>query len=250
MISIAMTAFNTEKFVVEALESITKQTYKDWELVFVDDGSKDKTLELVKNFVKKNHIIRKTRIFHHGKNYGYGTALKNSIEYGTGELVAIVDSDDILFDDRALEIMVNYHEKYPEASLIYSNFYEFHTDIKRKSKRLCSDIPKNKTFLGDFRGNTYIGNNFIISHLKVFKRSYYDMTEGVDYQLLKAVDKDIILKLEEVGNLVHVPEFLYAHRTHKNNISTSYNQKSNELKKIITDLKNQMYVNAKKRRGL
>lgn len=246
-----MTAFNTSKFIKEALDSIKNQTYKDWELIFIDDGSKDKTVDVVKDYVKKNHIIRKTRLFKHEKNYGYGSALKNAIEYGSGELVAIIDSDDYLTDDKAFEIMVNYHQKYENAALIYSNFYEFHNNKTKLSKRVCSDILKGDTYLGTFnKKGQYSGSKYYISHLKVFKRSYYDLTVGVNYNLLKAVDKDVIIKLEEVGGLVHVPEFLYAHRVHPENISSSYNKKTDIMKKHIFDLKMEMYMSAGRRRGL
>jgi len=251
-ISVAMASYNCHNYISEAIISIVKQTYKNWEIVVVIDGGDDvdSTIDIVKNLARQYKIIRKIKLYTHDKNYGYGSALKNAIEMGTGELVAIVDADDALSDNSAFEIMVNYHKMYPDASLIYSDFYECDKNLKNPSLRRCSDIPDGKSFLGYFIGDKYYSSGYIVSHLKVFKRRFYDKTIGLDYTLLKAVDKDLILKLEEVGRLIHIPIPLYLHRKNPRSISSTFKLQAPSYRKAVIESKNRMYSNAIERRKL
>ncbi len=249
-VSIAMASYNCHGFIQEALSSIVKQTYKNWEVVIViDGGDTNQTLDVIKKFVIEHRLSSKFNVFVHDLNYGYGAALRNSIERGTGELVAIVDADDALSDPRSLEIMVSEHEKHPEASLVYSDYYECNRELKGKFPKRCTEIPRGKSFLGKFKGDVYAGTEFNISHLKVFKRSAYQKTDGLDHTLLKAVDKDLVLRLEEVGDLVHIAKPLYLHRNHRDSISGLYRVRTPEYKVMVRESKNRMYLNAWNRRN-
>lgn len=231
-ISIAMACYNSEKFIKQAIKSIYKQTYKNWELIIVDDFSKDKSYEIAKKISSESNKIK---VFRHDKNYGYGRTLKDAIEYSTGDMIGIIDSDDALAEKNALEIMVNKHLEYPNASLVYSNY------------TICNDklVPMKCAPSRQLKDNeSYLKTKIRISHMKVFKRSFYNKTEGVDGTLLKGVDKDLVLKLEEVGKFIYIDKCLYLYRRHKNNLTNSLN------KKICADMRKIIYHNAKKRRGL
>jgi glycosyltransferase involved in cell wall biosynthesis len=249
LVSVAMAAYNVELFIEQALESIKKQTYKNWEVIIVLDGCTDNTLGAIKRFIESSpSVSKKIKVFSHKLNYGYGASLRNAIEKGTGELVAVVDADDALAEPKAFEILVEEHCKHPEASLIYSDYYECNSELKNPNRKNCSTIPSGKTFLGDFRGGKYIGTNYMISHLKMFKRSFYDLTDGVDHTLLKAVDKDLCLRLEEVGELIHISVPLYYHRNHVNSITGLYKHRNTNYKGVILEGKKRMYFGALERR--
>lgn len=248
-ISVAMASYNCHMFIEESLKSIISQTYSNWEcIIVIDGGDVNRTIEVIKKVAREHYVLKKIKVFVHNLNYGYGAALRNAIEKGTGEIVAIVDADDALASPKAFEIMVSKHREHPEASLIYSDYYECNREMKNAYPKRCNEIPPNHSFLGKFRGDQYIGTNYNISHLKTFKKEAYNKTEGLDHTLLKAVDKDIVLKLEEVGSLVHVPKHLYYHRNHRDSISNMYRTRSPEYKAMIKESKNRMYLNAKKRR--
>jgi len=235
-VDIAMACYNSAKFIETAIKSIIEQTHKNWQLILCDDFSTDKSCKIVENFIDKNSEYKdKIKILKHKKNYGYGRTLRDAITNGTGELVAIIDSDDALADKNAFKIMVKKHAEYPEASLVYSNYYRCNSDLiptKRSSSRQLK------------KGESYLYNKIRISHLKVFKRSYYDKTEGVNGKLLKTVDKDLVLKLEEVGRLIYVNKLLYFYRKHKRSLSLSLN------KKICASMRKSVYKNVRDRRGL
>lgn len=246
-ISIAMTTYNTAKYVKKAIKSIKTQSYDNWELVIVDDRSTDNTIKVAKEAIAHYGIKSKTKIIRRSQNGGYGHSLKTAIEKSSGELVAIVDSDDALGSSKALLIMVDAHMKNPDASLIYSTYYVC------RGKKLKVEGSKLKKITPIPAGKTYLGGKmrkWRVSHLKVFKRSSYDKTSGLDEQLLKSVDNDLILKLEEVGKLIYIPQPLYFYRRREGSITSMFSKRSKSYRAEARRRRKAMVANARKRRGL
>ena len=240
-VSVAMTVYNAEKFIKKAIKSIVGQTYKNWEIIIVDDMSKDKSVNIIYKVIKLYNIQNKIKFFQHKKNYGYGKTLKDAIEKGNGDLIAIVDSDDALANNKALKIMAQEHIKHPEASLVYSNYYKCTANLKPCHLGPSKQIPE---------GRSYLNTKVRISHLKVFKRSAYNKTVGLNPKLKKSVDKDLILKLEEKGSLVFVNKPLYYYRTHNNNLTRLMHTMPKSYQNWVIKMRNQIYIDAKKRRGI
>ena len=92
LVSIIMPAYNCEKYVAEAINSILAQTYRNWELLVLDDGSKDNTLRLIKEFSQKDSRIK---ALSNGKNMGVSATRNRGIEIASGEWIAFLDSDDV-----------------------------------------------------------------------------------------------------------------------------------------------------------
>ena len=204
LVTISIPAYNCSHFIQACLRSIYVQTYKNYEIIIVDDCSTDRSIELIHRVINFYKLRDKTKLFTHSINCGCGMTEKHAIEFGSGELVVILDSDDALSSEKALEILVKAHKKNPDASLVYSDFYN--CDEKLKPQKL---------------------RNASVSHVKCFKRSFYNKTEGVNPNLLKAVDKDLITKLQSVGKTVHVPLPLYFHRVHRHSLSSKFKREPN-----------------------
>ena len=92
LVSIVMPAYNCEKYVVEAINSILAQTYRNWELLVLDDGSKDNTLRIIEEFSQKDSRIK---ALPNGKNIGVSATRNRGIELASGEWIAFLDSDDM-----------------------------------------------------------------------------------------------------------------------------------------------------------
>lgn len=92
LVSIVMPAYNCEKYVVEAIKSVLAQTYRNWELLVLDDGSKDKTLQIIEEFSKKDSRIK---TISNEKNIGVSATRNRGIELASGEWIAFLDSDDM-----------------------------------------------------------------------------------------------------------------------------------------------------------
>jgi glycosyltransferase involved in cell wall biosynthesis len=247
-VDIVVTSFNSERYLDECLYSIVKQDFKNWKIILVDDGSKDKSIDTIRSFIKRHKIAKKCKLLSINPNCGYGMSLKTGIEGGEGDIVFIVDSDDALAVENAVSLMVEYHQRNPNVALYYSNYYECDSELNNRALKKCRNPHHNETYLGKFQGNKYLGSSLIISHLKSFKRVFYDKTEGLNSSLLKAVDKDLILKLEEVGELKHIAEGLYLHRKHDKSISMGFKSLPSYKKTAIMDMKMSMYFSARDRR--
>ena len=244
-VSIAMTMYNCEKFIEDALRSIKIQTYKTWEIVLIDDSSTDSTLSLCEHLCKKLKIQDKVKIIKHDKNFGYGKSLKDAIEEGTGELVVIVDSDDALSHKNVLKIVVDIHQKHPEISMTYSNYKMCDENLIPYKDVKTRQIRQDELYISK---DYYLGNTIKISHLKVFKRSCYNKTSGLNEKLIKNVDKDLTIKLEEVGPFIYIDEYLYLYRRHSNSLGSSFKRQSKEFKNRILQDKLDMMSEARKRR--
>lgn len=245
--SVVTACYNSSKFLKQYLNSIINQTHTNWEIIFVDDCSTDNSIDVMKNLVKKYKIIDKVKIFQHDKNYGYGRSLYDAINRSDGEIFGIVDSDDALARNDAFELVIRKHLENPLACVVYSDYWICSEGLKPLRHPSSRQLQK---------GQYYLGTKIKISHLKTIKRSFYNLTEGVNPNLKKSVDKDLILKLEECPpfkdgrNLVYLNEILYLYRRHPRNITASFYHKPKEEQKKLLDSKEKFYEEAYKRRGL
>lgn len=231
--SILMANYNAQKFVKHAIKSVLAQKYQDWELIIVDDKSTDNSVDKIKNFDDD-----RIKFFQRDKNGGYGETLRTTMKYATGEICGVLDSDDALRED-ALSIMAKAHDKYPKHGLIYSQYVKCNESMKRTARGDCGPLPKGITWL-DIMLKKIPAPRPRVSHFKTFKRSAYDKTSGF-HELRRTVDKDIVLKLEEITKLLYVDEELYFYRAHPAGISRS--TKTHPYGKQVIE-------RAKKRRGL
>ncbi len=235
-ISVAMACYNSAAYIEDAIKSIVDQTHSDWHLSIVDDGSTDSSLAVMKKCIKRFKIKNKVKITKHSENFGYGRTLRDAIAQSSGELVAIVDSDDALADKDTFKIVIEVHTKHPKASMTYSNYT--HCNKELEDKRNCPTIQIE----GNYLDSLSFSGSIRISHLKVFKRKLYDMTEGVNPNIRRTVDKDIVLKLEEVGKLIHIDKSLYYFRNHPQQLGYTFPRHE------AAEIKRKILIDARKRR--
>lgn len=115
-VSVILPVFNAERFLSQCLDSILRQTYQDWELIAVADGSKDGSIEILKSYEKRDnriHIISK-------KNEGVSIARNIALEHAHGDYIYFVDSDDIVMPE-ALMILVKAMDS-NKATFVKSDF--------------------------------------------------------------------------------------------------------------------------------
>ena len=110
--------------------------------------------------------------------------------------------------------MYNAHIENPDCSLIYSQFMICDIDLKPLKRGYCRKIPEGKTNLESDK----------VSHFKTGKRDFYFKTPRLDVNLKSAIDKDLILKMEEVGNLKFIDKILYYYRQRPDSLSRGKNR--------------------------
>jgi teichuronic acid biosynthesis glycosyltransferase TuaG len=130
LVSVIMPAYNAEKYLAEAIESVIRQEYTSWELIVVDDGSTDNTAAIIKNYAAKDNRVRYMQQPHHNQARARNTGLLQA----SGELIAFLDADDIWMPDK-LRLQVEVMHSFP-VDLTFSDGYFFETgpeqDLQKK----------------------------------------------------------------------------------------------------------------------
>lgn len=195
--SILMPTYNKAKYIGEAIESVLAQTFKDWELVIIDDGSTDGTENVVRPYLKDKRIIYLKNPSNIGKVKTRNRLVKESLADIFGEL----DSDDTL-TPTALSDMFNAHKKHKSVGFIYSQFAYCDNELNPTKIGFCRKA---------YPGETYLHSNFA-SAFRTYKRKYFQKTSGFDVNFPGAEDRDIIYKMEEVSPILFVDKVLYKYR--------------------------------------
>ena len=221
LFSILIANYNNGRYLQEAIDSVLVQTYKNWEVVLVDDKSTDKSFEIYEKYENDARF----HIYYNDENKGCGYTKRRCADLAHGELCGFLDPDDKLTPE-ALEIMVKTHKVKQNSSLVYSKCYLWDdaTDEK-KDLDVVGPIKEDESFL--------VSTKNIVSHFAVFKNEFYYKTSGIDNALTSAVDFDLYVKLEEAGELFFVNSPLYCYR--QGNV--------NSISIGNSDLKNKAFFN-------
>ena len=130
--SVLIPVYNTEKYLEECLQSVLNQTYKDYEIILVDDGSTDNSLEICDDYQKKYPVIIKGI---HQTNSGQLISRINAIKAASGEYCIFLDSDDLIVDS-TLEILSLKIDSYHSPDMIIYPFYYDREGKLKKSKTI------------------------------------------------------------------------------------------------------------------
>jgi glycosyltransferase involved in cell wall biosynthesis len=122
LVSIGMSVFNCEKTLSASVRSILNQTYSNWELILIDDGSQDRTVEIAESFQDD-----RIKVFVDGLNQQLPVRLNQAIALSRGKYFARMDGDDISYPER-LQCQVEYLEKNPEIDLLGTSYINFDRD--------------------------------------------------------------------------------------------------------------------------
>lgn len=195
-ISVLMSVYNGEDTIEESIRSILNQTYKDFELVIIDDGSTDNTIEEINKF-KDNRI----RLYRLKKNYGVGYALNFGLKKTKGKYIAKADADDINEQNR-FEIQSKYLDMNPHIALVasYIDFFPDNDDVKRteryrQRKSIVEKQIELTTTSVEISREIYkyccITHSTIMVRSNIIKKIDYDpnLRMGEDYKLFYQMNK-------------------------------------------------------------
>tara|TARA_B100000929_G_scaffold243900_1_gene201723 strand:- start:1243 stop:2145 length:903 start_codon:yes stop_codon:yes gene_type:complete len=212
LFSILIANYNNGKFFLDCYKSIINQTYTDWEVIIVDDYSIDDSVQIIKNIIG---LDNRFHLYINDTNKGCGFTKNRCAGLAKGDVLGFLDPDDLL-ESSALEAMIKFHALNKHIALISSK-YRF---ISKKGEFIGlgkhgAHIPLGKSYLTYGEG--------AITAFATFKRKIYNLTEGIDEKMTRAVDQDLYYKLEEQGGTYFIDEILYRYRLHDNNISRNEN---------------------------
>lgn len=204
-ITILTPTYNRAGTLPKLFESLQGQTSKDFEWIVIDDGSKDNTTELVKEFVEKAEGFLVTYLKQ--DNSGKHVALNNGISKAQGELIFIVDSDDWL-SDNAVETILEYREKYSsqkqEKKLCGFSFLRAYSDGTVNTGEFPVDGVID-TYRQQRINNNLLGDKAEVYYADVLKQYPFEVFEGEKFMPEDAV----WLKMSGPYNMVHANRIIY-----------------------------------------
>ena len=205
LVSVIMPAYNSAEFITEAILSVQKQTYPDWELLVIDDASKDFTLSKVQTLAKEDPRIK---ILENKKNKGTGFSRNKGIRAAQGDFIAFLDADD-LWKANKLETQLEFM-KSNELSVSYSS-YERIAENGQKRNEIIEALPY-LTYQKLLKAN-YVGNLTGMYDVRQLGKIYApDVRKRQDWALwLEAIKKG--------GTAKGIKEPLALYRMRRNSIS-------------------------------
>lgn len=215
-VSIIMNCYNGEKFLNQALDSIIKQTYVNWEVIFWDVSISDKSKTILENYHEKRF-----KYFNSGVKKNLYHSRNEAIEVSNGEIICFLDCDD-WWHPQKLEKQIKLF-KDESISMVYSNYIEFY-----QKKNKIKKISKSKIFSGYIQSkiihNYHIGILTTLIRKQVFKK-----LGGYNNFFHICGDFEFNIRMSENHRIIGLKEHLAYYRIHNENISKDFDKEIVEL---------------------
>ncbi len=223
LISIITPTYNREAFLPAAIESVLAQSYKEFELIIVDDGSTDNSRELINTYAEKDSRVK----YLYQENQRQSVARNYALSVAKGDFICFLDSDNYWPSDK-LEKSIKAFEVYPDADIVYGDCItideqgnELHRhNMRRYSGRIAALLLKD---------------NFISMNTTMTRRKCFNEMGGMSGKRRVADDYDLWLKFSARYRFQYIPEFLAYYRVMENQISSNKKLRFETNEKIILD---------------
>jgi glycosyltransferase involved in cell wall biosynthesis len=224
IVSVVMTVYNTQRYVGEALESVLAQTFADFELVIIDDGSTDRSPLILKDFALRDRRIRLVS----RRNTGIVRAANEGIEMARGRYLARMDSDDVCLPHR-FETQVRYLDDNPECVVVGSRVIvvdPYGSPVLESGQKLTHE-EIDAELLSSGGGWAIVQPSAMMRTDAVRKVGGYRGRHNV------SEDQDLFLRLAEVGRVANTAEPLLLYRRHYKSVMHTHWRQREEVKEQI-----------------
>jgi len=195
LVSVILPTYNRAQYLKRAIESVLNQSYNDFELVIINDGSTDNTLEVLLEY----HDPR-IKIIRNEVNIGFVKSLNKGINYAKGKYIARIDDDDFWSDSEKLKKQIRFLELNPEYVLVGCGIIRINSEGRETKRYLLPEKDK------DIREIMLLVSPFV--HVGVvFKKKAWELAGGYDEELYFSQDSDLWAKLGKTGKLYNIPEY-------------------------------------------
>lgn len=248
LVSIVIAAYNIEKYVSQTIESALNQTYKNIEVIIVNDGSTDGTSNIIETYAKKDTRI----VIFNQANKGVSAARNAGFKIAKGEYFCIVDADDIMLPIK-IESQVDFLENNSSADFAYSKVYYFIDGTHAIYRHDLATISGAHVY-----EKLLQYGNFIYTSTVFFRRNVFDQFGGFDENLRSAEEFDYWLSLSQRGvNFLHQNKYLTLCRSRNNGLTsdsvTMYltavavleKHMANSKNKLLSKITNYQYLKSK-----
>lgn len=207
LVSVVIPTYNRAHLIREALDSVFFQTYGNYEVILVDDGSEDGTDKIIscEYAGRLNYISQENR--------GISGARNRGIEEAKGKYIAFLDSDDKWLP-RKLELQAAYMEAHPETGLLATKLLRYGLDVERE-REICPP-----SFPAGFQ-ELLTGKNFVPTTTVMLRRDILEKSGVFDPALPVAEDWDLWLRIARIAPIAMLDEVLAEHRDHGHKTTTN-----------------------------
>ena len=199
-VSIVLPTYNGAKYIRQSIDSCLNQTYKNIELIVVDDGSTDRTPQIIQSYTDP-----RIKYLRHEKNKGLPRALNTGFAHATGSYLTWT-SDDNLYAKEAIEKMLSFL-KQKKGSFVYCDFYLLKNN--NFSQRRLFRLPDRVN----------LGNSNHIRACFLYSRKVKDIIGDYDPEVLLSEDYDYWIRVSKKFSMYHLNEPLYYFRMHHDTLS-------------------------------
>jgi len=219
-VSVVIPCYNGQRFIKESIESVISQTYRELEIIVVDDGSTDQTAKIVVSIGDSRIKCLYT------ENKGVSSARNYGIKNSSGEFIALLDYDDLWLPGK-IEEQVREIERSPDIALVYSLFYV----IDSLGKTIVqSSMVNSKDILEDL---LVIGNVIGPPSGTLIRNKIFNDIGGFDPKISTAADWDLWIRIAFGYRVVLLPEYLFKYRVHGNNMHRNIAVQEDDIAKIL-----------------
>jgi len=223
LVSIIMNCYNGETYLQDSINSVLSQTYKNWELIFWDNKSRDKSAEIFKSIKDE-----RCKYFYADEHTTLYKARNLAIKKTKGDFIAFIDTDD-LWDDNKLTTQIDYFND-PKIGVVFSNYWILKKNINKR--RLHTD---KKILSGNIYNELIDNYNIGILTTVIRKKFYLELEKKFDERFSIIGDYDLFMRLSKICLFQGIQKPLASHRLHGKNFSNL--NKDKEIEEIEIWLK-------------
>ena len=219
LISVIIPCYNYGAYIKDAIDSIVSQSYENWEVLIVDDGSKDNTAAIVQEYVNQDSRIH----YHRQANQGLSAARNTGLSLAKGEYVQLLDADDYLASSK-LALHAKVLREHPEVALVFGDTYNFqHTEVVAERKIVPLHLRMGPiTGKGQGLALHMAHDNMFLPGNPLFRKALADKIGAFSTQLFSLEDWHFWYRgvlLEAAYTYDNQPGTEFYARTHGNNMS-------------------------------
>jgi len=218
-ISIIMPTYNGSKYVIETIESVLNQTFQNFELIIIDDGSTDNTVELISNLSPKIRLICQ-------ENKGIAQARNTGLESASGEYIAFIDHDDIWHPEK-LSLQVAYLENNQQVGVVYSSYIRW-----KSTKPYPFEVKHIDSKLDDELSGWIYHHLLLINRVlfttALFRASICNKVGEFSSKLPPSDDWDYAVRASRVCKFAKISMSLALYRVHENQTSRKISSVNSE----------------------
>ncbi len=219
-ISVIIPLYNGAKYIQQALESVFQQTYNNYEIIIIDDGSTDESKQVLESYLDKVKYI-------YQNNQGVAAARNKGLEVATGEYIAFLDQDDYFLPEK-LESQVAKLEKRKNLGLVISGWQIVNEEGEGKSAvQPWLNLPQLDT-------EELIIYKPVLLSAMLFRRNWLEKVGKFETNLYQTYDVELVLRLAAQGCRADwVRKALVCYRQHENNVSKNIIAQAKELELVL-----------------